>query len=282
MSNMIYKTFRIDVKGVNAETGEVNMLIPMSTSSIDRDGESINPLGWKKSLPAFRKRPVLLSSHDYRDLRKQIGEFTQIKANMDGLFAKPKYYINEGNEEADWAFNLASKGMAAYSVGFIPKKWVDGDGDKEPRRTYEEQELLEVSHVVVPSNRDAIQSLRVINTDPVIKGLLDEVERELESEEPEVEELEEDANDSEEIIKDHKKTFEPHEVSQSEIIDEIDYLKELIGKDGLSDEAKESFEELMRVSGYDKPVKIDIIHDSLEALDEIIKELLEENNGRKT
>lgn len=185
MPNMIYKTFRVEVKAVNEETGEVDMLIPMSTASIDRDGDSINPLGWRKSLPAFKKRPILLSSHDYKDLRKQIGEFTQVKASADGLFAKPKYYINEGNEEADWAFKLASKGVAAYSVGFIPLKWTDGDFSEEdgkavkPRRTYEEQELLEISHVVVPSNRDAIQSLRATNTNPVIKGLLDEVEREI-------------------------------------------------------------------------------------------------------
>ncbi len=172
---MIKKTFRPEVKAVDTEDGSIDMLIPMSTASIDRDGESIDPLGWKKSLPAFRKRPVLLSSHDYGDLRKQIGEFKSIKITEDGLFAKPKYYINEGNEEADWAFKLASKGMAAYSVGFIPKAWTDGDGEKEPKRTYTEQELLEISHVVVPSNRDAIQGLRGKSADPIVNEVIDDV-----------------------------------------------------------------------------------------------------------
>ncbi len=295
MPNMIYKTFRVDVKAVNEETGEVDMLIPMSTASIDRDGESINPMGWKKSLPAFKKRPVLLSSHDYKDLRKQIGEFTQIKVNADGLFAKPKYYINEGNEEADWAFKLASKGVAAYSVGFIPIKWTDGDFSEEdgkavkPRRTYEEQELLEISHVVVPSNRDAIQSLRATNTDPVIKGLLDEVEKELP--EPEIikdvitkpEETDDfiripvrscevtatiDISKKEGISalycgkekqvrtylfrKDHDWTMakakawvkehegkSAHEISQEEIIDELDYIDSLLKENGANDEVKE-------------------------------------------
>jgi len=296
MANIIYKTFRVDVKAVNEETGEIDMLIPMSTASIDRDGESINPMGWKKSLPAFKKRPVLLSSHDYRDLRKQIGEFTQIKVNPDGLFAKPKYYINEGNEEADWAFKLASKGVAAYSVGFIPIKWTDGDWTGEdgkstkPRRTYEEQELLEISHVVVPSNRDAIQSLRATNTDPVIKGLLDEVEKEL----PEPEIIEDKVTKPEEddeyiripvrtcevtatidiskkegisalycgkekqvatylFAKDHEWTMAKakkwvkehekkiaHDVSQAEIIDEIDYLTTLIKENGMNEDVKSS------------------------------------------
>ncbi len=171
----IFKTFRPEVKAVNETEGIIDMLIPMSTAAVDRDGESIDPLGWKKSLPAFRKRPVLLSSHNYGDLRKQIGEFTQIKVSEDGLYAKPKYYINDGNEEADWAFKLASKGMAAYSVGFIPKAWEDGDGDKTPKRTYTEQELLEISHVVVPSNRDAIQGVRSKSVDPVINEIIDDV-----------------------------------------------------------------------------------------------------------
>lgn len=171
----IYKVFRPEIKGVDTEDGTIDMLIPMSTASIDRDEESINPLGWKKSLPAFRKRPVLLSSHDYGDLRKQIGEFVTIKVSEDGLFARPKYYIGEGNEEADWAFKLASKGMAAYSVGFIPIKWEDGDGEKTPKRTYIEQELLEISHVVVPSNRDAIQGIRGKSPDPMINQLVEDI-----------------------------------------------------------------------------------------------------------
>jgi len=364
---MIYKTFRVDVKSVNEETGEVDMLIPMSTASIDRDGESINPLGWKKSLPAFKKRPVLLSSHDYRDLRKQIGEFTQIKVNPDGLFAKPKYYINEGNEEADWAFKLASKGVAAYSVGFMPIKWTDGDGEKEPRRTYTEQELLEISHVVVPSNRDAIQSIRSKSTDPVICKLCDDAEKEVKAEYnceciecghkmksekhcqdikcPECggemrraerpgpgkeaddivtkpEETDEfiripvrscevtatiDISKKEGIsalycgeekqvrtylfkkdhdwtmakakawVKDHEKKT-AHEVSQSEIIDEIDYLINLIKEEGLNAEAKTVAEtlvmEIRRISGSDIPVE-DTTKDSLELLSKIIKEQLE-------
>jgi len=70
-----------------------------------------------------------------------------------------------------------------------------------------------------------------------------------------------------------------HEISQEEIIDEIDYLKTLIDKEGLSEKGKESFEDLMRVSGYDNPVEIKLedttIQDSLKTLSEIIKKQLE-------
>jgi HK97 family phage prohead protease len=240
MTDILHKTFRTEVKGVDEKEGVIDMLIPMSTSSVDRDGESIDPLGWRKSLPSFRKRPVLLSSHNYGDLRKQIGEFVTIKVSEDGLFAKPKYYIGEGNDEADWAFRLASRGMAAYSVGFIPKQWTDGDGEKSPVRTYTEQELLEISHVVVPSNRDAIQGLRGKSADPAINQLVEDII-------------------NAEIVDLTEEKHERKEYSQSEIADEIDFVKSLISG-GLSPETvKQAWDlvrEIMRIAGNDIPEDI--------------------------
>ncbi len=264
----IYKTFRPEVKSVDEKEGLIDMLIPMSTASIDRDGESIDPLGWKKSLPNFRKRPVLLSSHNYGDLRKQIGEFKTIKITEDGLMAKPKYYINEGNEEADWAFKLASKGMAAFSVGFIPRAWTDGDGEKEPRRTYTEQELLEISHVVVPSNRDAIQGVRSKSVDPVINEVIDDV---LKDEELYADKYNKNFFHKVDVnkltipveikigeAKDLPKSIpEHHKITQEQIIDEFDYIHTLIAKEGISDKSKDAVwklvKEILRLTGDDIP-----------------------------
>jgi HK97 family phage prohead protease len=218
----VYKTFRAEVKGVNEDTGEVDMFIPVSSRSVDRDGEVVEPIAFEATLPEFMKRPVLVASHDYHDLTNQIGEWSSLKAQSKGIKGKPKYYINEGNEQADWGFKLAKKGMAAFSIGFIPKVWEDGDGVKEPRRTYKEIELLEISQVIVPSNRDAIQSIRSKSVDPIITKICDEVEKEL----PEVK--------------------KPKEVSQEEIKDEIDYLTLMIDEVGLSEEAEESLRELMK------------------------------------
>jgi len=207
MERAMIKTFRAEVKSVSESEGLIDMLIPMSTDSMDRDGESIDMGAWKKTLPSFRKRPILLSSHNYGDLRKQIGEFTSIKASEEGLMAKPKYYINEGNEEADWAFNLAQKGMAAFSVGFIPLAFDEGDGKKSPRRTYTEVELLEISQVCVPSNREAMQG-HSKSADPVVSQLIEDIEKaELAPKH-----------------QDHHKAV----VSQEEIADELTYLKCLL------------------------------------------------------
>ena len=180
MVDMIYKMFRAEVRGVDENEGTVDMFIPVSSDSVDRDGEIVEPLAFKKTLPKFMKRPVLVASHDYRDLTNQIGEWSKLKIGDNGLDGKPKYYINAGNEQADWGFLLASKGMAAFSIGFVPKVWEDGDGVKQPRRTFKEVELLEISQVIVPSNREAIQNIRSKGVDPITDKLYDDVDKLLE------------------------------------------------------------------------------------------------------
>jgi len=293
MAKIMYKTFRAEVKNVDVETGTIDMLIPMSTGAIDRDNEVIRPSAWKHTLVEFKKRPVLLSSHSYQDLRKQIGEFVELKISDAGLLAKPRYYINEGNDEVDWAFKLASKGRAAFSVGFIPNKWDDGDGEKEPGRTYTEVELLEISQVVVPSNRDAIQAMVAKGiSDSIVQDIATEVLAETSTTDGNVdydtitkpEETDDyiripvaecqitatiDISKKEGIkalycgkdkkvatylfdkrdpynwtmekakkwVEDHK-SAKPAEVSQMSIADELDYVKSLIEKEGLNEEAE--------------------------------------------
>ena len=177
----IFKTFRpIVIKIDDKEEGVIDMLIPMSTISTDRHGESIDPKGWKKTLKDFKKRAILLSSHNYYSLQNQIGELLDIQVVEKGLLARPKYYINQGNPEADWGYFLATKGMAAYSVGFIPIKWEDSDGKEgKATRTFKEQELIEISHVTVPSNRDAIQEYKQCaeyeKEDPIVKEVIEEI-----------------------------------------------------------------------------------------------------------
>ncbi|GAG97403.1 unnamed protein product [marine sediment metagenome] len=51
MAEMIYKTFRVEVNSVDEESGIIDMLIPFSTPSIDRDGEVLEATMFKKSLP---------------------------------------------------------------------------------------------------------------------------------------------------------------------------------------------------------------------------------------
>ena len=150
------------------ERGLIEAIV--STETEDREGDIIRADGWV--LDHFTRHPVLLSSHDYHDLRKQIGEWESMEAKGGKLIGTARYYIGEGNDEADWAYNLAAKGRAAYSVGFIPLEWVERAEEGEPFGGYEftKNELLEVSHVVIPANPEALQTFR--KTYPDLVGML--------------------------------------------------------------------------------------------------------------
>lgn len=153
---MIKKTYKGKIEKVNKEKHRVKVYV--STPSVDRDKEMIATSAWKKRLKYYVEHPVLLSSHRYDDLRKQIGRATAVGVDDKGLWAEFEYFVNEGNPEADWAFKLAEKGIASYSVGFIPYEWKDGNEEVGYTRKYTDVELVEISQVLVPSNRDAIMS----------------------------------------------------------------------------------------------------------------------------
>ena len=78
-----------------------------------------------------------------------------------------KFFIGKGNEEADWAFELAKMKKLAFSVGFIPNmdKAVPlhkDDAFGVRGMEFNGQELLEVSAVTVPSNPDALQRMMLL------------------------------------------------------------------------------------------------------------------------
>jgi HK97 family phage prohead protease len=289
--DMIYKTIKGEVS--KEEDGSLNIYIPVSSKEWDRSEEVLEPTAFKKTLPKFKQHPVLIASHDYGDLEKQIGEWTSLKITENGLEGKPKYYVNQGNSIADWAFNLASKNMAAFSVGFIPKEWEDGDGKKTPRRTYKDVELLEISQCSIPSNRQSIMGMMAKSVDPIVKSLCAEVLKDFPEEVTKPETTENtiripvdsgdhtghkmrtieisakegisalycvndkkvltyifdkekwDMEKAKKWVSEHKSFNAEKEVSQNEILDEIDYLTELIKENGMNDTVKESFKSMV-------------------------------------
>ena len=117
-----------ETKAVDPEAGLVDAIV--SNEKKDRDGDIVRVSGW--DLDNFLKHPVLLGNHNYYSIRSVIGEWTKMEIRGKRLVGTAKYYIDEGNEEADWAFKLAVKNMAAFSVGFIPDyekaEVLDNDG----------------------------------------------------------------------------------------------------------------------------------------------------------
>lgn len=168
------KLYRADIKAVDEDKGTVTAVV--SSEKVDRDGDIIRVVGW--DLKEFLDHPVLLSSHNYRSLLNQIGEWTDMKVAGKRLVGTAQYMIGKGNAEADWGFELAKMGRAAYSVGFIPDmekaEQIDGSGDWWPAWEFNGQQLLEVSAVTIPSNPDALQRAKALMTHPVLAELVDE------------------------------------------------------------------------------------------------------------
>lgn len=165
MNKLIKKVFSGVIREVDTDRKLVETV--MSDETLDRYDEIILASAYKKTIKQFMKHAVLLSSHRYGDLRSQIGEWLKVWIDNNQLVGLAKYYVGEGNPEADWGFKLAEKGIAAYSVGF---REIDADtlswdewqeakkaGKKVARRTYKEVELLETSQVIIPANPSALQ-----------------------------------------------------------------------------------------------------------------------------
>jgi len=172
MVDKIYKVLEdCEVK----KLGDRQYEFTASTETQDRDGEVIDAAGW--DLKNFKKNPVIMYAHDYSSL--PIGKASKVWVHSGKLKNNVEFPPEGTYEFADIVERLVSEGfLKTESVGFIPRKWEDGDGEKAPRRKYTQQELLEISIVPVPSNPDALR-------EALEKGVISEEELEIVSK-PEV------------------------------------------------------------------------------------------------
>ncbi len=146
---MKYKTFNNSIKSFNDEEMIIEHYI--STSTPDRYGDVINPLGMETK--NFRKNPVVLFCHDSRSM--VIGKNISLIADEFGIKAKTQFANTNAGREI---YRLNREGfLNAWSVGFLPKS--------KPRLTtingvevnyIEKWELLEYSSVPIPANPDSV------------------------------------------------------------------------------------------------------------------------------
>lgn len=172
------KIFNGIVKSVNEEKRTVSVIV--SNETRDADGDVILKTAFKKHLGRYKKNPVLLNSHNYRDVQNVLGKALSIKVTDEGLLVEFQYFTGKGNAAADWAFELIKQGIAAFSIGFVGKEYeyieekIEGV-NRITGRKFKEVELLEISQVTVPSNPDAVLEAR--NLKSVEEELLDKAEK---------------------------------------------------------------------------------------------------------
>jgi len=159
------------LKGSTPKPEGRQILIAISSETVDRDTDSIAVDGW--DLEQYRKNPVVLFGHHYWNneapvVGRSLTEFVH-KGKLKSLLE----FTPQGIVPlADTLYGLYSEGfMNAASVGFIPKEWkYPEDDEKRPWGVdFLAQELLEYSLVPVPSNPDALVEARSkgIETEPL-------------------------------------------------------------------------------------------------------------------
>jgi len=150
------------VKGVNEKQRTVSAYV--STPNSDRHNEVIDTEAFRKWLPTFMENPVMLAGHSHGGADGSpsvIGHWIAIDIRRDGLYGTAKFLKNDELAEA-WFTRFVQRAVRAFSVGFIPKQWEMRDfpehneGKSKRLRVFTEVELIEISAVAVPANREAL------------------------------------------------------------------------------------------------------------------------------
>jgi HK97 family phage prohead protease len=133
------------------EKGESSTIDYISTKSIDRDNDIVEPSG--ALLHDYQKNPVVLWCHNYQTL--PIGKCEWIRSDGNGLVAKTVYATNS-NPFAKQVYEYRKEGFPlAKSIGFIPL-----ETNPKPRKGVRQHHLkylvLEYSDCPVPSNPNAV------------------------------------------------------------------------------------------------------------------------------
>lgn len=150
-----FKNFTTEVKQI----GERKMSFTITTASVDRDGDTIDPKGWDMS--SYMKNPVVLWAHDYSC--PPVGKAVNIQSTDKGIQADVEFTPPGMNPFADQIHDMCKSGfLNATSVGFVGKE-ADQATDRKYGMDFKKQELLEFSIVPVPSNPEALAQRGIKN-----------------------------------------------------------------------------------------------------------------------
>ena len=148
----------------------------ISTEDKDRSDEVLRANGFE--LGNYRKNPVVLWAHNYTE--PPIAKALWVKVVANKLKAKLKFAQTQFAQEIKMLYEEGF--LKAWSVGFMPKKWKDGEEGEDVRREYTKVELLEFSAVPVPCNPMALSEAMKMVKDVKLKEIL---EKEVKGQKPE-------------------------------------------------------------------------------------------------
>lgn len=203
----ITRNYGAEIKSIDSETHELTAAV--STDDVDRYGDIIEPSGI--DMKNFNKNPIIPWGHDYDAL--PVGKAIKTWVEGNKLMMRIKFAV-EQYDFANTVFKLYAAGfLRAFSIGFIPKEWID-EKDENDRwvRTYKKIELIETSAVTMPANPSALAlalSKGIISKDEV-KGFGEQAKDILEDDERSETDklLDKIFVENHEITKTYRKNFE--------------------------------------------------------------------------
>lgn len=158
---------------------EGRLVAMASTDSIDRHGEIVDPAGFEAALPGFMSNPVILAGHQHTlegGTVPTIGKVVNPQALANGLQIEVEFApaeVSPLGPQYRKAFELGF--LNAFSIGFIPQQTevrkVDDDHSVMAHTAFD---LLEISAVAVPSNRESLQ-LAAKSFDAGLKAIADDL-----------------------------------------------------------------------------------------------------------
>ena len=132
-----------------------------STGAVDRQNEIVDQMGW--DLEPYRSNPVILDSHKYESIEDIIGRAVRVEV-MGGVLEADIIFAD--SEKGECAEQLVNQGfLRTVSVGFRSLERRPG-GAGQPL-THTRAELLEISLVAVPANREAVR-VRGVDLEDII------------------------------------------------------------------------------------------------------------------
>lgn len=149
-----------EVRGIDVEKRTVTGYA--STGEIDRYGEIVLPSAFKDLDRFLKERHLFCAGHRYVDdagMPTVIGKVLSAAPDAKGLKFTAWFDTDELGEA--WFQKFRKGVIKAFSIGFIPKTFEyrelpDANGRMRQVRTYTDVELLEISAVPIPANRESL------------------------------------------------------------------------------------------------------------------------------
>jgi len=95
--------------------------------------------------------PAFLLHHDST---RPVGNIVEVYEDDRGLRFKAE--LNTDIQDGKEAFSMAKKkNIRGISFGFVPRKWEDSDDDSGIRRRFTDVDIMEISMVTFPANKQA-------------------------------------------------------------------------------------------------------------------------------